>query len=80
MGDQVALLMTRGPGRGRVRVSIDGRVVATVDLRAPSLGMRRVVFARRLTNGTHTIEVRHVRRPDGRVGRVELDGFLYTRP
>ncbi len=78
-GDQVALLATRGPGRGRVRISIDGRVVATVDLRASRQALRRVVFVRSLTHGTHTIEVRHVKRPGGTVGRVDVDGFLYTR-
>jgi len=79
-GDQVALLATRGPGRGRIRVAIDGRTVASVDLRASTTSARRIVFVRGLSDGTHTIEVRHVRRADGRVGRVEIDGFLYTRP
>jgi len=78
-GDQVALLATRGPGRGRVRISIDGRVVATVDLRASRQALRRVVFARSLAHGTHTIEVLHVKRAGGTVGRVDIDGFLYTR-
>ena len=79
-GDQVALLATRGPGRGRVRITIDGRVVATVDLRASSTSMRRIVFARSVGTGTHTLEVTHIRRPDGRVGRVDIDGFVTTRP
>jgi hypothetical protein len=79
-GDQVAILATRGPGRGRIRIRIDGRVVATVDLRARSTSMRRIVFARRLSDGKHTLEVLQVKRPGGGAGRVDLDGFLYTVP
>jgi hypothetical protein len=79
-GDQVGLIATRGPGRGRIRIRVDGRTLATVDLRASSTSMRRVVFVRTLGQGTHTIEVVHIKRPDGRTGRVDLDGFLYTRP
>jgi GH25 family lysozyme M1 (1,4-beta-N-acetylmuramidase) len=79
-GDQVALLATTGPGRGRVRIAIDGHTVATVDLRASRTSMRRIVFARGIPAGTHTIEVRQVKRPNGKVGRVDIDGFLTTRP
>jgi hypothetical protein len=79
-GDQVALLATRGPGRGRIRVAIDGRTVATIDLRASKTSLRRIVFARSVAKGTHTIEVRHVKRAGGSVGRVDIDGFLYTAP
>jgi len=76
----VGLLATRGPGRGRIRIRIDGQAVATIDLRAPSTSVRRVVFARSLKNGEHTIEVLHIKRPDGRTGQVDIDGFLLTRP
>ena len=79
-GDQVGVLATRGPGRGRIRIRIDGRTVATIDLRASSTSLRRVVFTRGLRYGEHTIEVLHVKRSDGRTGRVDIDGFLYTRP
>jgi hypothetical protein len=76
----VGLMATRGPGRGRIRIRIDGRAIATIDLRASSTAVRRVVFVRGLRNGEHTIEVLHVKRADGRTGRVDIDGFLYTRP
>lgn len=79
-GDQVALLATKGPGRGRVRIRVDGRTVATVDLRASKTSMRRIVFAQTVGAGTHTIEVVHLKRPGGRAGRVDIDGFLYTWP
>ncbi|MET0773485.1 MAG: GH25 family lysozyme [Candidatus Limnocylindrales bacterium] len=79
-GDQVGVLATRGPGRGRIRIRIDGRTVGTIDLRASSTRMRRVVFVRGLQHGEHTIEVLHVKRADGRTGRVDIDGFLFTRP
>jgi GH25 family lysozyme M1 (1,4-beta-N-acetylmuramidase) len=79
-GDQVGLIATRGPGRGRIRIRVDGRTLATVDLRASSTSTRRVVFVRSLGQGTHTIEVVHIKRSDGRTGRVDIDGFLFTRP
>jgi hypothetical protein len=63
-----------------VRIRIDGRTVATVDLRSASTAMRRVVFARSLPKGSHTIEVLHVKRPGGSAGRVDIDGVLYTQP
>jgi hypothetical protein len=77
-GDQVALVATRGPGQGRIRILIDGRKVRDVNLRAASTNRRSIVFARGLTNGRHTLEVRVIRGPDGRSGRVDIDGFLYT--
>jgi GH25 family lysozyme M1 (1,4-beta-N-acetylmuramidase) len=78
-GDQVGVLATRGPGRGRIRIRIDGRTIATIDLRASSTSMRRVVLVRGLAHGEHTVEILHVKRPDGRSGRVDIDGFVYTR-
>jgi hypothetical protein len=79
-GDQIALVMGTGPGRGRVRVRIDGQQVATLDLRSWAASGRRVVFARRLAPGTHVVEVRVVARNGRAPGRVELDGFVVTRP
>jgi hypothetical protein len=79
-GDQVALVATKGPGRGRIRVLIDGHPTATVDLRRSSTAMRRIVFARGLASGRHTMELRVVKGPGGRTGRVDIDGILVTRP
>ena len=59
---------------------IDGRTVAIVDLRASRTSMRRIVLARAVGAGRHTIEVVHLKRPGGRAGRVDIDGFLYTQP
>lgn len=79
-GDGIGVLASRGPGRGRIRIRIDGRTVGTVDLRASSTSQRRVVFVRGLKAGTHTIEVLHIKGAGGRTGRVDIDGFLITRP
>lgn len=78
-GDQVAIVATRGPGRGRIRIRIDGRTVRTVDLRASKQSLRRVVFVRSLSHGKHTLEVTHVKRSNGSTGRIDIDGFIHTR-
>jgi hypothetical protein len=79
-GDQVALVATKGPRRGRIRILIDGRTAGTVDLRRSSTAMRRIVFARGLASGQHTLEVRVIKGKRGQAGRVDIDGILYTRP
>ncbi len=81
-GSQIAVVAAKGPGRGRIRIAIDGTRVATVDLKATTGASRRVVFHQRLTPGPHTIEVRTIgsaKHP--RAGaRVDIDGFLYISP
>jgi len=58
-GRAVAVVAPRGPGRGRIDVSIDGVRVATVDLSAPRTQPRRIVFASgALVAGDHVITVR----------------------
>ena len=81
-GTEVALVAVRGPGRGRVRISIDGRRGTTVDLRASTTSNRSIVFRKRLSPGRHTMEVRivgTVRHPS-RGARVDIDGFLVIGP
>jgi hypothetical protein len=73
-GRSVAWVAAVGPDLGRARVSIDGRVVATVDL-GGSRQQRRLVFSRNWSRaGKHTIRIRVLGTP-GRP-RVELDGFV----
>jgi hypothetical protein len=58
---------------GSAIVRIDGKVAATIDLgRSPS-AMRRIVWARRLSPGRHTVSI------EVRSGTVVLDGFVVTR-
>jgi hypothetical protein len=77
-GRSFAWVGVKGPGRGRARVSVDGRVVATVDLKATSTRYERLVWARTwTTSGTHTVTIRVL----GTAGRprVDVDGFVWTR-
>ena len=46
-----------GPTRGTARVYVDGKAVATVDLRRSTFVPRRLLFARPLTAGTHTFRI-----------------------
>ncbi|MET0773501.1 MAG: S8 family serine peptidase [Candidatus Limnocylindrales bacterium] len=58
-GRAVAVVAPRGPGKGRIDVSIDGVRVATVDLSASRTQPRRIVFASEaLVAGDHVITVR----------------------
>jgi len=72
-GDGVALVAPIGPGRGMLRVRIDGRRWQAVDLDSPRSLQRRIVFSRRLPDGEHRIEVR------GLEGRPVIDALLFTR-
>ena len=73
-GSQVAWIAPRGPTRGSARVSIDGRVVATVSLYSSALLPRRAVFTYAWSSaGRHRITIR----VSGTAGhpRVDVDGF-----
>jgi len=72
-GDGVALVAPIGPGRGTLRVRIDGRRWQPVDLDSPRSLQRRIVFSRRLPSGQHRLEVR------GLQGRPAIDAVLFTR-
>jgi hypothetical protein len=57
-GTSIGLVASRGPNHGAVRVLIDGRQAAIVDLEAWREKYRRVVFTRTFNDsGTHTISV-----------------------
>ena len=46
-----------GPTRGKAKVYIDGKAVATVDLRRSTFQARKILFARALTAGPHTFKI-----------------------
>jgi hypothetical protein len=78
-GDEAALVTTKGPNRGRVAVYVDGVLVKTIDLYAPALQPRRIVFARGFASaGAHKLEMRVLgsrnRRSTGT--RVDVDAFV----
>ena len=77
-GSAVAWAGPVGPTRGKARVYIDGKFVATVDLRRATFRPRVMVFARNLSNGDHTLRVQVL----GTSGRptVAVDAFYVVRP
>lgn len=74
-GTDVAWVASRGPKRGKAKVYLDGQLVTRVDLYAPSLSERRIVFtAADLAAGQHTLRI-VVSGTSGRP-RVDIDGFV----
>jgi hypothetical protein len=75
-GRSVAWLTDKSPERGQATVSIDGSVVATVDLQASSKILRVIVFSRSWpTSGQHTIRITVLGTPANRP-RVDIDALL----
>ena len=74
VGRDLAIVAPVGPNRGQVDVVVDG-VTRRMDLYAPTLACRRIVFERSWgTVGTHTIALRVVGTPDR--PRFDLDAIL----
>jgi Phosphodiester glycosidase/Bacterial Ig-like domain (group 2) len=77
-GRSIGLVATLGPTRGKVRVYVDGRYGATVDLRAPTTQYRVIAWQRTWGSaGTHNVRLVVVGTP-GRP-RVDLDAFAVLR-
>jgi hypothetical protein len=56
-GTGIAWIGPVGPTRGTARVYIDGKAVATVDLRRSTFQARKLLFARPLAAGAHTFSI-----------------------
>jgi hypothetical protein len=77
-GRSVAWVAPTGVTRGFARVYVDGRIVATVNLRTPSNAFKRLVFARTWgRSGTHTIRI--VVLATAGHPRVDVDAFVIVR-
>jgi hypothetical protein len=79
-GTSAALVSTLGPDRGLAQVTLDGQVVATVDLYAPTESAGTVVWSTDglSTAGTHTLKVTVLgtHNPAASGARVDIDGFV----
>jgi len=74
-GRSFAILASTGPGAGLLRISINGTVVATVDLWAPATAVRQVVWQESWgTVSRRSILLVATRAT--RVVHVEIDGFV----
>ena len=77
-GRSVGLVATMGPTRGKVRVYVDGRYSATVDLHAPTTRYRVIAWQRTWTSsGTHTVRLVVAGTPGH--PRVDLDAFAVLK-
>jgi hypothetical protein len=56
-GSGIAWIGPVGPTRGTARVYIDGKAIASIDLRRSTFQPRRTLFARPLTPGRHTFRI-----------------------
>jgi hypothetical protein len=56
-GNGIAWIGPVGPTRGTARVYIDGKAVASVDLRRSTFQARRLLFSRALATGSHTLRI-----------------------
>jgi hypothetical protein len=56
-GNGIAWYGPVGPTRGKARVFIDGKAVATVDLRRSDFTARKLLFARPLSDARHTLKI-----------------------
>jgi hypothetical protein len=77
-GTSFSLLVTKGPGRSKAKVYVDGKLAATVDTRAGSARYRQLLTIRTFTTaGSHTVKVVN----SATKGRVllELDGLAVTQ-
>jgi len=71
-GNGVAWVGPVGPTRGTARVYIDGKAVATIDLRRSTFQARKILFSRSLAAGQHTLRI--VVTSSGRP--VAIDNFI----
>jgi len=80
-GSELAIIAPTGPGRGRIRVFVDGRIVRTIDLAAPVRTPRAVVGIIPLAGGgTHAVTLRALA-AEGATGLplVEIDALVLLR-
>lgn len=78
----LAWVSTKGPDRGIAEVLLDGRKVATVNLYAPTVQTRQVVWARNVNpSGSYVleIEVLGTRNRASTGTRVDVDAFVLLR-
>ena len=82
-GTDFAIVATMGRDKGKARVIVDGRAVATIDLYAPRAKPRTIVHAVSFARpGRHTVALQALGTKNAKAKgkRVELDAFLVLTP
>jgi hypothetical protein len=77
-GSEVGFVSTLGPNRGIAELRLDGALVATIDLYAPTQAAARLVWSDDVAPGSHVVEVRVTgdANPSSTGDRVDVDAFL----
>ena len=70
----IAVVMAKGPGRGKAQIRVDGLTVATVDTRASTAQNRIVVWQGWFAEGFHTVGV--VNMATAGRPRIDVDAFM----
>jgi hypothetical protein len=77
-GRSIGFMTTLGPSRGKVKIKVDGTLVATIDTYASSFHKRRIVWQRTWPSaGSHNVKI-IVLGTSGRK-RVDLDAFVLVK-
>ncbi len=77
-GNGVGLVLTKGPGRGKAAVYVDGKYVKTVDTYSATYKARQYFGIKSFTTGgSHTVKIVNLA-TSGR-SRIDLDGFVVKR-
>jgi hypothetical protein len=77
-GRQISWMGPVGPTRGRARVFVDGKFVATVDLRASRFAARRTLFSTSwATSAAHSLRIEVAAAPGRPV--VAIDQLVVVR-
>lgn len=72
-GKAFAIVAPVGPGRGKLRLRVDGGDWREVSLKANKGSHKRVVFGRRVEDGSHQLEI------EGFKGQTAIDAILIIR-
>jgi hypothetical protein len=82
-GQNVSLVATKGPNRGKAIISIDGAPGTTVDLYDPGTKYRKTVFSRSgldpAVDHTIAVQVLGTKRSASTGTRVDIDAFVVLR-
>jgi hypothetical protein len=75
-GRSFALVSTRGPDRGKAKITIDGKTAGGIKLHAAHVKVGQVVYSANLAEGHHTVTVKVAKNGSAGVQRVDIDAFL----
>ncbi len=79
-GRTVRWIGTTGPDSGTAKVYLDGRLVATIDTYSATRQTCRILFAKKVTKGKHTLKIVVLGKGNARSSgdRVDIDAFVVS--